>query len=127
MIHGSSTRYDQQEENMSTPQEQPIVGLKEIGPLLEVDGRTPHAWHYRRLLPVPDYASINGIRAWDRQTMVDWAAATGRLPDSLRGEAKAEVKVPRGGKKIKAENIAVLVEAGIITPVNMNDNSPVAL
>ena len=112
---------------MSTPEEQPIVGLKEMGPLLEVDGRTPHAWHYRRLLPVPDYKSINGLRAWDRQTIVDWAARTGRLPDSLKSEAKAEIKIPRGGKKIKAENIAVLIEAGIITPVNMNDTDKVSL
>jgi hypothetical protein len=106
---------------MSTPEEQPIVGLKEIGPLLEVDGRTPHAWHYRKLLPVPDYASINGIRAWDRQTIVDWAAETGRLPESLRAEANTDVTIPRGGKKAKAENIAALTGAGLIA-VNIDEN-----
>lgn len=106
---------------MSTPEEQPIVGLKEIGPLLEVDGRTPHAWHYRKLLPVPDYASINGIRAWDRQTIVDWAAETGRLPESLRAEAKTDVTIPRGGKKAKAENIAALTGAGLIA-VNIDES-----
>lgn len=74
-----------------------IVGLQEIADLLEVNRRTPHAWSYRRLLPEPDYNSINGLRAWNRQTIIDWAAQTGRLPSSLRDEATTEVVIPRSG------------------------------
>jgi hypothetical protein len=91
-----------------------IVGLQEIATLLQVDKRTPHAWQYRRLLPPPDYASINGLRAWDRVTIVEWAARTGRLPESLRSEAQGEVKIPRGGVKAKAANIVALTAAGLI-------------
>jgi hypothetical protein len=92
-----------------------VVGLQEIAELLEVNKRTPHAWQYRRLLPPPDYDSINGLRAWRRATIVQWAARTGRLPASLRNEvADDEVKVPRGGRQAKAENLAALAEAGII-------------
>jgi hypothetical protein len=63
-----------------------VVGLQEIAELLKVSSRTPHAWVYRKVLPEPDHASVNGLKAWDRSTIVLWAGATGRLPDELRNE-----------------------------------------
>lgn len=104
---------------MSTSED--VVGLQEIADLLEVNKRTPHAWQYRRLLPPPDYTSINGLRAWKRATIVEWAARTGRLPQSLRQEVSGEVHIPRGGRQAKAENLAALAEAGIIP----TDEAPV--
>lgn len=104
---------------LHTPEVQPhmpktlkpeIVGLQEIADLLEVDKRTPHAWMYRRLLPEPDFDSINGLRAWRRTTIVRWAASTGRLPESgsLGDEVPRSIKVPpyrgsRGRKKATVE------------------------
>lgn len=82
-----------------------IVGRTEIAILLDVDSRTPHAWMSRRLLPEPDHASVNGNPAWNRDTIVAWAALTGRLPDSLIEEAEAMgVQVERdsrGGRTAK--------------------------
>lgn len=66
-----------------------VLGRVEIADLLKVDTRTPHAWAARKLLPVPDHAAVNGGPAWDRATMINWAAKTGRLPESLFAEAKA--------------------------------------
>lgn len=80
----------------------PVVGLQEIAVLLDVDARTPHAWAYRDILPVPDFDSINGSRAWHRETIVRWAAETGRLPEFLADEiAGLDIEVPeqRGGRK----------------------------
>ena len=61
-----------------------IVGLRELVNLLNVSRRTPHAWAYRRVLPEPDFDSINGLRAWRTVTILKWAAASGRLPKHLR-------------------------------------------
>jgi hypothetical protein len=98
-----------------------IVGLQEIADLLEVGRRTPHAWQYRKLLPPPDYASVNGLRAWKIGTIITWAANTGRIPPSLRNNpaipgyaATAGDGVVRGGRRAKAENLAALADAGII-------------
>lgn len=101
-----------------------VLGLQEIAELLEVDKRTPHAWQYRKLLPPPDYASVNGLRAWKRDTIVKWAAKTGRLPVSgaLNEEATrrrwlkadAEEERPRGGRHAKAENLKALADAGLV-------------
>ena len=100
----------------STPKKMPltlasvgdILGLQEVAVLLEVGARTPHAWLYRGLLPVPDYASINGIRAWKRKTIIRWAAETGRLPVSgaLGAESSAlnvESPAHRGGRQAAAK------------------------
>lgn len=93
-----------------------IVGLQEIADLLEVNRRTPHAWQYRKLLPPPDYPSVNGLKAWNRSTIVEWAARTGRLPTGLRAEVQGEVSVPRGGPRAKAENLVALAAAGLVSP-----------
>jgi len=82
-----------------------ILGLREIAPLLEVDKRTPHAWLFRKLLPNPDYDSINGLRAWDRDTIITWAALTGRLPNSLHCEATTEIRETRGLKNVKESTV----------------------
>lgn len=71
---------------MSYKPECRILGLQEIADFLQVNKRTPHAWAYRKQLPAPDHESINGLRAWDRSTMVLWAGATGRLPEELTDE-----------------------------------------
>lgn len=96
-----------------------ILGLQEIAELLQVEKRTPHAWQYRRLLPPPDFDSINGLKAWKRRTIVSWAKKTGRLPaqdkalaaeaDKIRGD-EPEV---RGGRQAKADNAEKLEAAGL--------------
>lgn len=85
-----------------------IVGLQELADLLEVGPRTPHAWQYRKLLPTPDFDSINGLRAWKIDTILQWAADTGRVTDRLRPFAPAarpgaDVKGGRATAKAKPE------------------------
>lgn len=101
---------------MTDPDQLSIVGLQEIAELLEVNKRTPHAWQYRKLLPPPDYPSVNGLKAWNRSTIMEWAARTGRLPLSLRAEVQGEVTIPRGGPRAKADNLAALAAAGMLSP-----------
>lgn len=83
-----------------------VLGRVEVADLLEVDTRTPHAWFTRKLMPTPDHPAVNGGPAWNRETVVAWAAQTGRLPDSLVDEAMllgVEIKTDqRGGRKAKA-------------------------
>ena len=62
------------------------LGKQEMPQLFDVHERTPHLWHTRDQLPPPDYESVNGCAAWDRDTLVLWAAATGRL-SRLRHQA----------------------------------------
>jgi hypothetical protein len=83
-----------------------VLGLIELAELLEVDKRTPYAWVYRDLMPAPDHPEVNGGKAWDRATILQWAARTGRLPESLEGDpAVADIERPdrRGGRKAKAD------------------------
>jgi len=70
-----------------------VLGLVEIAEFLEVDKRTPYAWVYRGKMPEPDHPEVNGGKAWDRETVVRWAAETGRLPESLEGEVPADVEI----------------------------------
>lgn len=83
-----------------------VLGLVEIAELLGVDKRTPHAWFYRDLMPEPDHPSVNGGRAWNRETVVRWAALTGRLPVELAQEgvdlADRPLPIQRGGREAKA-------------------------
>jgi len=83
-----------------------VLGRLEIALLLDVDKRTPFAWYTRRLLPAPDHASVNGSPAWNRDTIIRWAAHTGRLPDSLIDEAQVlgefDRAEQRGGRSAKA-------------------------
>jgi hypothetical protein len=83
-----------------------VLGLVEVAELLGVDKRTPHAWFYRGLLPEPEHESVNGGRAWDRPTIVRWAAVTGRLPVELAQEGvdltDEPLPIERGGRAAKA-------------------------
>lgn len=94
-----------------------VVGLQEIAVLLGVDDRTPHAWLYRKRLPVPDFTTVNGLRAWKRKTIVKWAAETGRLhPKGLLDEEASKLKVTsaehRGGRQAAADARKALAKAG---------------
>lgn len=87
-----------------------VYGRLEMADLFEVDSRTGHAWYHRKLLPPPDHEAVNGGPAWDRSTLVEWGARTGRLPESLMDEGSAIAsargfKIPekRGGRRIKSE------------------------
>jgi hypothetical protein len=55
-----------------------IVGAMEMAPRLGVKVKTIHVWLNRDTLPSPDYASINGSRAWDWTNILRWAGETGR-------------------------------------------------
>ena len=96
-----------------------ILGLQEIAELLRVEKRTPHAWQYRKLLPPPDFESINGLKAWKRRTVLTRAKRTGRLPaadKALLAEAdkiRGEIPEVRGGRQAKAKNAEALEAAGI--------------
>lgn len=79
-----------------------ILGLQELAVLLEVNKRTPHAWKHRGVLPPADYSSINGLEAWNRDTILAWAKETGRLPPSMR-PADDPFAVQRGGRRTHAE------------------------
>jgi len=85
-----------------------VLGFPEMAELLGVSKTTPYLWWHRGLLPDPDYLSVNGNRAWDRETIVQWAALTGRLPPELAEEGvrlvERSVRLPvrRGGREAKA-------------------------
>lgn len=65
-----------------------VIGTSELPFFLRLRSpRTASAWQQRRLLPDPDYPSVNGSAAWRRLTIVRWAATTDRLPPWLEEEA----------------------------------------
>lgn len=88
-----------------------ILGVSELPEFLGVQRTTVHVWGYRKQLPPPDFVSINGFKAWYRQTVIRWAAETGRLPVWL--EAEGGPWVPAGGykrpRRTKAEMAAAAV------------------
>lgn len=61
-----------------TPRADP-VGLQEIIKRLGVSPSTPRQWRYRGKFPEPDYEAINGLQAWEWETVLRWAGATGKL------------------------------------------------
>jgi hypothetical protein len=64
-----------------------VIGMSELPGFLRLASpRTASAWQQRKLLPPPDYPSVNGSSAWRRLTVVRWAAKTGRLPPWLETE-----------------------------------------
>jgi hypothetical protein len=88
--------------------QQTVFGLVEMADLLDVGHKTPHAWLRRGLLPPPDHDSVNSNKAWNRDTIIAWAARTGRLPDDLADEGAEYLdgrRLPayRGGRSAKAE------------------------
>jgi hypothetical protein len=56
------------------------IGVAEIALELDVKPRTVHQWQFRALLPDPDY-TVNGLPAWERSTIQEWAASTGRTTE----------------------------------------------
>lgn len=85
-----------------------ILGVSELPVFLGVERTTAHVWGYRKQLPEADFDSINGFRAWKRNTVLRWAAETNRLPPWLMGEGARFV--PKGGpvrrRRTKAEIVA---------------------
>lgn len=61
------------------------LGGAEVADLLEVKRGTVRIWQFRGVFPPPDWASVNGLPAWRRSTILRWARRTGRLPESLGG------------------------------------------
>lgn len=55
------------------------LGYKEIAELLGVKNNTVNMWNWKKLMPEPDHLTINGHPAYDPETIVVWAAETGRL------------------------------------------------
>lgn len=70
-----------------------LLGMVEIAEFLDVGRRTPHAWADRDLLPPDDGPQVNGLRTWRRETILVWAAETGRLPKRLHKELPEGVTV----------------------------------
>lgn len=54
-----------------------LLGVQEISRMVGVQERTVHQWQHRGRLPARD-ATVSGLPAWRRSTIVDWAASTGR-------------------------------------------------
>lgn len=71
------------------------VGVLEIAQRLGVRDRTVHMWLYRQIVPEPDYESVNGCRAWEWSTVLEWAGETGHV---YADQAKAEYQT-RFGKE----------------------------
>lgn len=74
---------------MSTPCRCEPMGKKEIAEMLGVQVETTYAWTKRGSWPEPDYLSVNSHPAWERSTIIRWAAERGTLPDHLRDELAA--------------------------------------
>jgi hypothetical protein len=55
------------------------LGVAEIGALLGIADRSVHQAIRRRTLPDAQFASVNGGRAWSRETIVRWAGESGRI------------------------------------------------
>ena len=66
------------ERPVPTPLADPI-GAREIAELLGVATRTVHNWKSsKKILPNPEYVSVNGLHAWERSSIIRWANTTGR-------------------------------------------------
>ena len=54
-----------------------LVGIQEIAAMLGVAAMTPVEWRRRGKLPEPEWV-ISARPIWLRETIVEWARATGR-------------------------------------------------
>jgi hypothetical protein len=57
------------------------VGIIEVANRLGVQVATVHQWRNRKILPTPDYESVNGGRAWEWATILLWAGLRGQIRD----------------------------------------------
>lgn len=57
-------------------------------------------------MPPADHSAVNGGPAWDRATIIAWAARTGRLPVALVDEAVLLGVEISGGQRGGRENKA---------------------
>lgn len=93
-----------------------VLGVTELPAFLGVARSTVHTWHYRSMLPPPDYTEVNGFAAWRRLTIIQWAARSGRLPTWLKDEGSTYE--PEGGykrkRRTKAEIEAARAEAASV-------------
>ncbi len=55
-----------------------LMGVTEIGELLQVSPRTVSQWRQRGIFPEPDLTLEMGD-VWTLKTVTDWASKTGRL------------------------------------------------
>jgi hypothetical protein len=53
------------------------VGCTDIATRLGVKPQTVQMWHWRGLLPEPDW-TVSGAPAWDWNNVHEWARSTGR-------------------------------------------------
>lgn len=54
-----------------------LLGPEEVSELLHVARNTLAQWRHRGLLPAPDL-ELSGMQIWERHTVTEWAALTGR-------------------------------------------------
>lgn len=82
------------------------VGVIEIAKRLGVLDRSVHKMIQRGRLPEPDYASVNGSRAWDWWTILWWAGETRRLDtEKLRREYRRTFNVEPPVPRKRARNM----------------------
>lgn len=65
----------------STPAKAEPVGKMEIAARLGCKVKTVHTWQLRKIMPPPDYPSVNGTPAWEWSTILLWAGQTGHIQD----------------------------------------------
>lgn len=58
----------------------PVVGLKELGWMFDVEPNTPYQWKTRRArgTALPDPTLISGNPTWPLPQIYEWAATTGK-------------------------------------------------
>lgn len=66
------------------------VGYAEIGELLLMEPVTVRQWKWKGQMPEPDFPSVHGMPAWERDTIIRWAGELGKLrTDELQDEYRA--------------------------------------
>lgn len=87
------------------------VGVIEIAHRLGVLDRSVHKMIQRGRLPAPDYASVNGSRAWNWRTILWWAGETRRLNrEELRDEYRRKFQLDPPVPRKRARNMPGTVE-----------------
>lgn len=85
------------------------IGYLEIADLLDVAPVTVRQWKWKKQMPEPDYDTIHGMPAWERDTIIEWAGRTGKLRDTQliatyeQITGKAPLRYRKGGRLPAAE------------------------